>query len=129
MGNKSYGHEKQQEGWNQGKAHESPNQFSPELRAQYPLFPLENQFDQISDDQEDEQEQEDNIDVDQAEDDDVMGNGNSFAYLGEPHLKIGKCDDEQGDNKDDVEFTPPLLGLPSPVEIHHTFSPLNGLPS
>jgi hypothetical protein len=108
-GNKSHGYKKQQQGWHQGKTDEGRHQFSPQFRSQNPLFPLEDQLDQISDDQEDEKEQEDNIDVDEGEDDDVIGDGNIPAYLGKPHRKIGKGDDEQGNDHDDIEFISPLL--------------------
>jgi hypothetical protein len=91
------------------------------------LFPLENEFDQISDDQKDEQKQQDNIDIDQAEDDDIVGDGNSLAHLGKPHLEVGKGNDEQRDDHDNVEFISPLLGLPFPIpfriKVRHAFSP------
>jgi len=60
---------------NKGKADKGYHQFGSELGSQdFPLS-LKDQFDKIPDDQKDQEENQDDVDIDQAEDDDIVGDG------------------------------------------------------
>ena len=104
VGDKSHGHKKEENGWNEGKADKGHHQFGPELGSQdFPLS-LKDQLDQIPDHQKDQEENQDDVDIDQAEDDDIVGDRDFPPHLGEFHLDGGEDDDEDGDDPNDDQF-------------------------
>jgi hypothetical protein len=68
------------------------------------MFPLKDQLDQIPDHQKDQEENQDDIDIDQAEDDDIIGDRDFPSHLGEFYLDGGQDDDEDGDDPNDDQL-------------------------
>jgi len=101
---KTHGYQKEENGWNKGKADKGYHQFGSELGPQdFPLS-LKDQFDKIPDDQKDQKENQNDVDIDQAEDDDIVGNGDFPSDLGEFHLNGCKDKDEKGDDPNDDQL-------------------------
>jgi hypothetical protein len=104
VGDETHGYQKEENGWDEGKADEGYDQFGSELGSQdFPLS-LKDQFDQIPDDQKDQEENQDDVDIDQAEDDDIIGDGDFPSDLGEFHLNGCKDKDEEGDDPNDDQL-------------------------
>jgi hypothetical protein len=104
VGDKTYGYQKKENGWNKGKADKGYHQFGSELGSQdFPLS-LKDQFDKIPDDQKDQEENQDDVDIDQAEDDDIVRNGDFPPDLWEFHLNGRKDKDEDGDDPNDDQL-------------------------
>ena len=101
---KPHCHKKEEDRWNEGKADKGHHQFGPQLCSQDLPLSLKDQFDQISDHQKDQEEDQDDVDIDQAEDDDVVGDGDLPSHLGEFHLDGGEDDDQNGDDPDDQKL-------------------------
>jgi hypothetical protein len=106
IGDEANGHEKKKDGWNEGKANEGHYQFGSEPGSQHFSLPFKDQFYKIPDHQKDQQENQDDVDVDQTEDDDIVGDGNFPLYRGEFHLDGGKDDNEDADDPNDDQFIP-----------------------
>jgi hypothetical protein len=104
VGNKSYCHKKKKDGWNEGKADKGDHQFCPELGSQDLPLSLKDQFHHIPDDQEDEEENQDDVDVDETEDNNIIGDGDFSPNLGEFYLNGGQDEDEDGDDPDNEEL-------------------------
>ena len=111
VGDKPDGNKKKDDGWGEGKNDEGYHQFSPQFWSQNLPFSLEDQFHQISDHQEDQKEDEDDIDIDQAEKNDVIGNGNLSCHLRGFQLNGCKDDDQDTDDPNDHQ----LIAAPSLV--------------
>jgi hypothetical protein len=86
IGDESHGYQKEENGWDEGKADKSRHQFSSEFGSQNFPFSFKDQFDQISDHQKDQEENQDDIDIDQAEDDNIIGDRDLPPYLGKFHF-------------------------------------------
>ena len=97
-------YQKEQNRWNEGEADKGRHQFGPEPGPQDFPLPFKDQLHQIPDDQEDQEEDEDDVDIDQAEDDDIVGDGDLSPNLGKLHFNRCKDEDEDGDDPDDDEL-------------------------
>jgi len=74
---KTYCNKEEEDGWNEGEADEGDYQFGPELRSQDLPLPFEDQFHQVSDHQKDQKKDQNDVDIDEAENNDVVGNRNA----------------------------------------------------
>jgi hypothetical protein len=101
IGDKSHGHKKEENGWNKGETDKGHHQLGPELGSQDSLLSLKDQLDQIPDHQKDQEENQDNVDIDQAEDDNIVGDGDLPSHLGEFYFDGRQDEDEGRDDPDD----------------------------
>jgi hypothetical protein len=118
IGNKSHCYKKKENGWDEGKADKGDHQFCPELSSQDFPFSLKDQFHQIPNDQEDEEENQDDVNINETEDDNIIGDGNFPPDLGKFHLNGGKDEDEDGDDPDDEELIASFSGLRGKCFLH-----------
>jgi hypothetical protein len=104
VGDESHGYQKEENGWNEGKADERRYQFGSEFGTQDFSLSLKDQFNEIPNHQKDQEENQDDVDVNQAEDDDIVGDRDLPSDLGEFHLNGGKDKDEDGDDPNDDQL-------------------------
>jgi hypothetical protein len=104
IGDESRRYKKEENGWNEGEADKSHDQFGSELGSKDFLLPLEDQLDQIPYHQKDQEENQDDVDIDQAEDDDIAGDRDFPPDLGKFHLNRCKDKNEDGDDPDDDQL-------------------------
>jgi hypothetical protein len=104
IGDEAHGHQKEKDGWNEGKADKSHHQFSSEPGSQHLPFSFKDQFHKIPDHQKDQEQNQDDVDVDQAEDDDIVGNRDFSLDLGKLHLDGCEDDNEDGDDPNDDQL-------------------------
>jgi hypothetical protein len=107
IGDESPGYKKEEDGRNERKADKGGHQFRSELGPQNFTLPLKDQFDQIPDHQEDQKENQDDVDIDQAEDDDIIGDRNLPPDLREFQLDRCKDENEEGDDPNDDQLIAP----------------------
>jgi len=108
VGDETRRHKEENDGWDQRKADKGHHQFGPQLRTQNLPLSLEDEFDQIPDNQEDKEENKDDVNIDEAEDNDVVADGDHPTELWDLHLNRGKNDDQNRDDPDNEEFIPSL---------------------
>jgi len=104
IGDETHGYQKEENGWNKGKTDKSHHQFGSELCPQYFSLSLKDQFHEIPDHQKDQEENQDDIDIDQAENDDIIGNRDFSPHVGEFYLDGEQDDDEDGDDPNDDQL-------------------------
>jgi hypothetical protein len=104
IGDEAHGYEEEKDGWNERKADKSHHQFGSEPGSQNLPFPLKDQFNKIPDHQKDQQKDQDDINIDEAEDNDIVGNRNFPSDLGKLHLEGCKDEDKDGDDPNDDQL-------------------------
>jgi hypothetical protein len=104
VGDEAHGYQEEKDGWNEGETDKGGYQFGPEPGSQDFPFSLKNQFYEVPDHQKDQQKDEDDIDINQAEDDDIVGDGHFAPDLGGFHLDRCEDENENGDDPDDDQL-------------------------
>src|SRR4030067_128706 len=104
IGDKTHSNKEEEDGWHEGKTDKGHHQFGPQPCSQNLPLSLKDQLHQISDHQKDQEEDQDDIDIDQAEDDDVVGDRDARPYLRDLHFDSGQDDDQNGDDPDNDQF-------------------------
>jgi hypothetical protein len=104
IGDETHGYQKEENRWNKGKTDKSHHQFGSELGPQDFSLSLKDQFHEIPDHQKDQEENQDDIDIDQGENDDIIGNRDFPSYLWELHLNGGKDENKDGDDPNDDQL-------------------------
>jgi hypothetical protein len=106
IGDEAHGYQKEKDGWNEGEADKGRHQFGSESGPQNFPFPLENQLYEIPNHQKDQQENQDDVNIDQAEDNDIVGDRDSPLDLGELHFNGCEDNNEDGDDPNDDQLIP-----------------------
>ena len=101
---KTHRHEEEENRWRERKADKGHHQLGPQSRSQDLSLPLKDQFDEVPDHQEDQEEDQDDVDIDQAEDDDIVGDRDPSHDLRKFHLDGGQEDNKDGDDPNDDQL-------------------------
>ena len=102
----------QQNGRDERQADKGRDQTGPEFRTDDPVPPFIDQFYEIPDDQKDEQDDQDDVDVDQAENQGVAGDGEENRLAPEDAaFEIGHQGDEEHRHEDDDPLALPPFRL------------------
>jgi hypothetical protein len=104
IGDETHGYQEEKNGWNEGKADKGHHQFGPEPGSQNFALSLEDQFYEIPDHQKNQEKDEDDIDIDKAEDDDIVGDRDFSFNLGEFHFNGCEDNNEDGDDPNDDQL-------------------------
>ena len=115
VGDKPRGDEKEEDRRHQGETDKGHDQFRPELCPQDLALSLKDELHEITDHEKDQEEDQNDVDVDQAEDDDIIGDGNPSHHLREFHLEGGQQEDENRDDPHDDQLIAPSSSIPRKV--------------
>ena len=81
VGDESRSDEKEKDRRHQGKTDKGHDQFDSEFCPEDLALSLKDELDEVTDHEEDQEEDEDDVDIDQAEDDDVIADREAFPPL------------------------------------------------
>ncbi len=134
VGDKPRGDKKEEDRRHQGETDKGHHQFRPEPCPQNLSLSLKDELHEIADHEKDQEEDQNDVDVDQTEDNNVIGNGNPSHHLRKFHLDGGQHENENRGNPHDDQlitaslrfcgklfFHPDLISDRSPF---HSFCPL-----